>query len=63
MSIPSDIRLSFDRVAASYDDIRPHYPAELFDLLFSYLPDRPKIVEVGPGTGQATGDCSIAAHT
>jgi SAM-dependent methyltransferase len=60
MSIPSDIRLSFDRVAAIYDEIRPHYPAELFDILFSWLPDRPKIVEVGPGTGQATGD--LLAH-
>jgi SAM-dependent methyltransferase len=60
MSIPSDIRLSFDRVASIYDEIRPHYPAELFGLLFSWLPDRPKIVEVGPGTGQATGD--LLAH-
>jgi SAM-dependent methyltransferase len=60
MSIPSDIRLSFDQVASSYDEIRPHYPAELFDILFSWLPDRPKIVEVGPGTGQATGD--LLAH-
>jgi SAM-dependent methyltransferase len=60
MSIPSDIRLSFDRVASTYDEIRPHYPAELFDILFSWLPERPKIVEVGPGTGQATGD--LLAH-
>jgi SAM-dependent methyltransferase len=60
MSIPSDIRLSFDRVASSYDEIRPHYPAELFDILFSWLPERPKIVEVGPGTGQATRD--LLAH-
>jgi SAM-dependent methyltransferase len=60
MSTPSDIRLSFDRVASMYHEIRPHYPAELFDVLFSWLPDRPKIVEVGPGTGQATGD--LLAH-
>jgi len=60
MSIPDDIRLSFDRIAPIYEEIRPHYPAELFDILFSWLPDRPKIVEVGPGTGQATGD--LLAH-
>lgn len=60
MSIPSDIRLSFDQVAPEYDEVRPHYPAELFDILFSWLPDRPTIVEVGPGTGQATGD--LLAH-
>jgi SAM-dependent methyltransferase len=56
MKTPSDIRLSFDQVASIYDEIRPHYPAQLFDLLFSWLPDRPTIVEVGPGTGQATRD-------
>lgn len=60
MSVPSDIRLSFDRVAPMYEEIRPHYPAKLFDILFSWLPDRPKIIEVGPGTGQATGD--LLAH-
>src|SRR5947209_14299176 len=51
-----DPRLSFDLVAEIYDDIRPSYPAALFDYLFDRLPARPCIVEVGPGTGQATRD-------
>jgi SAM-dependent methyltransferase len=35
--------------------VRPQYPGPLFDELFSRLPVRPEVVEVGPGTGQATG--------
>lgn len=53
---PDDIRLSFDEAAAIYDEIRPSYPGELFDALFQLLPSGPEIVEVGPGTGQATKD-------
>jgi len=56
VSRPSDIRLSFNQVAEVYDEVRPSYPAELFDALFRMLPSRPEIVEVGPGTGQATKD-------
>lgn len=54
MSPPADIRLSFDEVADVYDRARPSYPADLFDALFQMLPTEPQIVEVGPGTGQAT---------
>ena len=36
--------------------MRPSYPADLFDMLFQMLPLQPEIVEVGPGTGQATKD-------
>lgn len=39
-----------------YDRIRPRYPHALFDDLFALLPTRPHILEVGPGTGQATRD-------
>ena len=53
---PDDIRLSFDQDAAIYDEARPSYPADLFDALFQMVPTRPEIVEVGPGTGQATKD-------
>jgi SAM-dependent methyltransferase len=56
MEPPGDIRLSFDRVADLYDTIRPSYPAGIFDVLFEMLPPEPTIVEVGPGTGQATND-------
>jgi SAM-dependent methyltransferase len=48
--------LSFDNVPDLYDLIRPGYPARLFDDLFGLLPARPRILEVGPGTGQATKD-------
>jgi SAM-dependent methyltransferase len=48
-------RATFDHVADIYDRVRPQYPAALFDELFSRLPIRPDVVEVGPGTGQATG--------
>jgi len=51
---PADIRLSFNEVADVYDRVRPSYPADLFDALFQMLPVESKIVEVGPGTGQAT---------
>jgi SAM-dependent methyltransferase len=56
MGRPDDIRLSFNEAAAVYDEIRPSYPAELFDTLFRLVPPEPAIVEIGPGTGQATKD-------
>src|SRR5262249_55665607 len=49
-------RLSFNQAPEIYDEVRPSYPAELFDALFRALPPHPEIVEVGPGTGQATKD-------
>jgi SAM-dependent methyltransferase len=49
-------RESFDRVPDIYHDIRPGYPSALFDDLFALLGARPHILEVGPGTGQATRD-------
>jgi SAM-dependent methyltransferase len=56
MGRPDDIRLSFNEAPEIYDEVRPSYPVDLFDELFSLLPDDPTIVEVGPGTGQATKD-------
>jgi trans-aconitate methyltransferase len=53
---PDDIRFSFNEVPEIYDRVRPSYPADLFDALFQMLPAQPKVVEVGPGTGQATKD-------
>lgn len=52
--VTDDIRLTFDRAADVYDKVRPSYPPELFDHLFDRLPNDPSVVEVGPGTGQAT---------
>jgi SAM-dependent methyltransferase len=51
-----DKRVSFNEVPDIYDEIRPSYPAGLYDVLFGMLPRQPEIVEVGPGTGQATKD-------
>ena len=56
MAPPKDKRLSFNEVPDIYDEIRPAYPAALYDVLFEKLPAEPDIVEVGPGTGQATKD-------
>ena len=53
---PSDIRLSFNQAAEVYDAVRPSYPAAMYDALFGMLPSSPTVVEVGPGTGQATRD-------
>jgi SAM-dependent methyltransferase len=53
-------RESFDKVPDIYHRIRPGYPHALFDDLFDLLPRRPHILEVGPGTGQATRD--LLAH-
>ena len=56
MDQPGDIRLSFNEAAEIYDAARPSYPAGMFDALFEMLPSEPTVVEVGPGTGQATRD-------
>lgn len=53
---PADKRHAFNEVPDIYDEIRPSYPAALFDVVFEMLPSAPAIVEVGPGTGQATKD-------
>jgi SAM-dependent methyltransferase len=46
----------FDRVAATYDAIRPGYPDAVFDAVRDYgrFSSAPRGVEVGVGTGQAT---------
>lgn len=46
----------FDQVAEAYDRARPTYPDELFDDLVAIAGLEPgsRIVEIGPGTGQAT---------
>ncbi len=54
-TVRADDGLGFDNVPEIYDRVRPTYPPELFDELFSYLPsdDGLRAVEVGPGTGKA----------
>ena len=49
-------RETFDEVAELYDQVRPHYPAQLFDDLVSLsgLPESGRVLEVGAGTGIST---------
>lgn len=56
MAVRSDIRLTFNQVPELYDSVRPTYPEPFFDTLFDALAhtSAPSVVEVGPGTGQAT---------
>lgn len=51
-----DLRKTFNKEAELYDLIRPHYPAELFNAIIQItdLESVSKLVEIGPGTGQAT---------
>jgi len=53
---PAEPRRSFDGAAEIYHGVRPGYPPSMFDELFRLLPNNPAILEVGPGTGQATRD-------
>ena len=49
-------RISFNQQADLYDDVRPTYPEELFNHLVNIIKLTPhsKLLEIGPGTGQAT---------
>lgn len=51
-----DNRMVFDEQADLYDKIRPHYPDVLFDSLIdkTQLIENAHLLEIGPGTGQAT---------
>jgi SAM-dependent methyltransferase len=55
---PAPGESAFDRVADTYDAVRPRYPEAVFDAIRVYgaLPalSRPRVLEVGVGTGQAT---------
>ncbi len=56
MSESADPRMTFGRVADIYHEVRPGYPPALFDDLFASVETEApiEVVEVGPGTGQAT---------
>ncbi len=55
-AIIMDLRLTFNEVAAEYDQLRPTYVPQLFtDLVdFSDLNQTSRVLEIGIGTGQAT---------
>ena len=52
-----ELRKTFGEDAALYDRVRPTYPPGLYDELAGLLGDveRPRVLEIGCGTGQATG--------
>jgi len=54
---------SFDEVAQTYAAVRPGYPAALYDDLtrLDALNPRTRVLEVGCGGGQATGDLAARA--
>jgi len=56
MTDNNSLRQSFDEVALLYNDARPRYPDELFSTLIDVteLNSDAKLLEIGPGTGQAT---------
>ncbi|TCN32096.1 methyltransferase family protein [Kribbella orskensis] len=51
-----ELRKTFGEDAELYDRVRPTYPHKLYDDLAWLLgnPTRPRVLEIGPGTGQAT---------
>jgi SAM-dependent methyltransferase len=53
---PGELRETFDTVAELYHAARSRYPHELFDRLVAVTRLRPsaRLLEIGPGTGQAT---------
>lgn len=50
------LRHTFNNDAELYHRIRPHYPSALFESLIATtkLPKKARLLEIGPGTGQAT---------
>jgi len=56
MNSGNSLKHSFDEVALLYNEIRPRYPEALFSTLIDVtgLHNNSKLLEIGPGTGQAT---------
>src|SRR5689334_14109367 len=56
MSQDNSLKHTFDEVAALYNIARPRYPEKLFSTLIEVtgLHGNSKLLEIGPGTGQAT---------
>ena len=51
-----EFRRIFDTIPEQFDQFRPKYSGELFEYLISFaqLGPEKKVLEIGPGTGQAT---------
>ena len=58
-------RATFDRSVDDYDAGRPPYPARVFELLeeLGALSRDTRVLEIGPGTGQATAELLARART
>jgi SAM-dependent methyltransferase len=56
MSDNNSLKRTFNEVAGLYNEIRPRYPDALFEKLIELLDLQPRsrLLEIGPGTGQAT---------
>ena len=56
MAYSGSLEGTFDTAASLYDKMRPGYSDELYRAIFDYAKVGPEsnVVEVGPGTGQAT---------
>ena len=56
MTSRETLRATFEQVPELYDRVRPTYPAEVIEGLVDLAQLRPgaRVVEIGPGTGQAT---------
>jgi len=56
MTDANALRQTFDEVALLYNEARPRYPEELFSSLVQATGLQPgsRLLEIGPGTGQAT---------
>lgn len=52
----TEAKETFDNIAKDYDAVRPTYPDKLFEDIidFSKINSSSRILEIGPGTGQAT---------
>jgi SAM-dependent methyltransferase len=55
-TLVSGLRETFDGAALNYDAVRPEYPEALFDELvhLAGLRSGDQVLEIGPGTGQAS---------
>jgi SAM-dependent methyltransferase len=58
-------RQSFNLQPELYDAVRPKYPEALFDdcIRLSHMPVHGRILEIGPGTGQATVPLARRGHS
>ena len=58
------LRQTFDQVALLYNEVRPRYPDTLFSTLIEVtgLSPNAKLLEIGPGTGQATKPLAIQGY-